>query len=204
MVCGGRFCTNGYLITSGCDSCMLQEFQVCLCLGTDAACLPVPDSIPKSCACLPCCFVYPKVACCPAAGELFPEMENLHEKKKDAKMCSGTCLGPLYAGNTYFITPYTLCADELSTCLCFAQDCAFPCTDSIPMTCNILPCCFVYPKVACCPKLGDGGQRWPGRRQDGTSGAARSTRPLRGVLLPAPLLPGDDEGQPVRHPPGAS
>lgn len=155
MVCGGRFCTNGYLITSGCDSCMLQEFQVCLCLGTDAACLPVPDSIPKSCACLPCCFVYPKVACCPAAGELFPEMENLHEKKKDAKMCSGTCLGPLYAGNTYFITPYTLCADELSTCLCFGNDCAFPCTDSIPMTCNILPCCFVIPKVACCPKLGD-------------------------------------------------
>lgn len=155
MVCGGRFCTNGYLITSGCDSCMLQEFQVCLCLGTDAACLPVPDSIPKSCACLPCCFIYPKVACCPVAGELFPEMENLHEKKKDAKMCGGTCLGPLYAGNTYFITPYTLCADELSTCLCFAQDCAFPCTDSIPMTCNILPCCFVYPKVACCPKLGD-------------------------------------------------
>lgn len=49
-----------------------------------------------------------------------------------------------------------------------------------------------------------GGHRWPGRRQDGTSGAARSTRPLRGVLLPAPLLPGDDEGQPVRDPPGAS
>ena len=30
-----------------------------------------------------------------------------------------------------------------------------PYTDKIPMTCTLLPCCFVYPKDACCPKLGD-------------------------------------------------
>ena len=30
-----------------------------------------------------------------------------------------------------------------------------PYTDKIPMTCTLLPCCFVSPKVACCPKLGD-------------------------------------------------
>ena len=114
-----------------------------------------PESTPKTCACLPCCFIYPKVACCPTPGDLYPEMESLHEKKTDAKLISGMCLGPIYARNSYCFTPCTLCADELSTCLCLAQDCAFPCTDSIPMTCNLLPCCFVYPKVACCPKLGD-------------------------------------------------
>lgn len=72
-------------------------------------------------------------------GEIYPDLE-LSDIKKQAKVCNGSCLGPLYAGNTYFITPYTCCEDQISTCLCLGQDMAFPCTDNVPMTCSLLPC----------------------------------------------------------------
>ena len=65
----------------------------------------------------------------------------------------GCCLGPVLAQNAYCpFVPYTLCADEGSTCLCIGSDCSFPCSDSIPQTCGgqICPGLMFYPKVGCC------------------------------------------------------
>ena len=52
MVCGGKLCSNAYIVSP--EACAYSELQVCLCLASDMACLPVPESIPKTCALLPC------------------------------------------------------------------------------------------------------------------------------------------------------
>ena len=163
-VCAGCFCKNTYCIKP--QGCMMQELGVCLCIGSDAACLPVPDHIPKTCFLLPGLNIYGpegfKVTCCAKTKDIYPDMQ-LSGHKKEGVPISGLCLGSLIATNTYCIKPFTLCADEGSTCLCVGVDCGFPCIDSVPNTvdlgsicpCFPLPGVIISPKCACCPKLVD-------------------------------------------------
>merc|ERR1711970_1070280 len=115
-LCAGCLCANDYCISP--SACAMTDLAVCLCLANDMACLPVPDNIPKACNCLPGCFIYPKMVCCPKVSAMYEgkELEDLGGRKDDFTMVSSCCLGPCVASNCYCIMPYTLCANEESTC----------------------------------------------------------------------------------------
>ena len=158
ILCGGLICRNIYCVPV--KGCAVQEFGVCLCGGSDGACLPVPEDIPKVCGYywLTC---YPKFGCCMTLDKLYAdkpeELAKFLSVKKDKVIVEACCCGPLCAATGYGpFVPDLCCADEGSTCLCFGSDCAFPFVGSIPMTVAIcLPGLVCYPKFGCCMKLGD-------------------------------------------------
>jgi hypothetical protein len=157
VVDGGCLCYTSYCPISG-QGCCQSELQTCLCCGGDCACLPVTDNIPKTCTILPFCVVYPKMGCCMKLVDVIPDNANgaILDKKMNATIYDSVCCGPLCAGNGYCCMPVeSLCADAGTTCLCCADDAACPCVDTNPVVCTLLPWCTVYPKVACCAKVGD-------------------------------------------------
>jgi len=82
-------------------------------------------------------------------------MPPFRSSKKELLLCAGFC-----CQNAYCAKPLACHANELTECCCCAHDCVCISCDSrfdgIPTkTCSCLPCCFVSPKCACCPKLKD-------------------------------------------------
>jgi len=154
MPCNSLFCSNQYCLSP--TTCCAGE-SVCLCYAADQACLPVPEQTPKVCAGwgLVC---YPAFGCCQTVRQVFENddsvLNGLDDIKEKFCIVSGCCLGPVCASNNYCLVPFTCCYGE-SQCLCQASDCAFPCTEKVPMICTCLPCCAVYPEVGCCKSISD-------------------------------------------------
>lgn len=163
-ICAGCCCQNNYCAKP--LACCANEFSECCCCGYDGFCITCDDrfnAIPgKTCSCLPCCFLYPKFACCTTLKELYVDGDGdgkadtaaekiaIYGPKAEYFVCCGCCAG--ICGYSYYcLSPRTCCATELAYCLCCAGDCAFPCVDTVPSyTCGYLGlmCC---PKFGCCP-----------------------------------------------------
>merc|ERR1711904_475156 len=126
--------------------------EVFLCCGGDMGALPVPPQTPKMCAYLG-LACYPKMGCCMKVKDILADdaeaLAGVDNIKEEWMVCSSCCLGPICAENNYCLMPFTCCYGE-SQCLCCADDCAFPCTDKVPMTCGILcPGLIIYPQFGC-------------------------------------------------------
>uniref|UniRef100_A0A6U0TG83 Uncharacterized protein n=1 Tax=Pinguiococcus pyrenoidosus TaxID=172671 RepID=A0A6U0TG83_9STRA len=150
IVCNSCFCENSYLICPP-STCCFSDLQVCLCMGGDCA-FPNHENVPLICTCLPCCTIYPKVACCTTPRQL--EVENIDKlgRKADFMVCDGNCLF-CCASNNYCFSPYTCCADEGSQFLCCGSDCAIPCSDTIPFAFALYGIMCV-PQFGCCVRTG--------------------------------------------------
>ena len=81
------------------------------------------------------------------------EMDFKCCKSLDSASNDGRCCALMQGG--YFCKSPETCVQNVNQCFCLDSRCALPCTDDVPMICTLLPFCSVYPKVACCGKLGD-------------------------------------------------
>ena len=167
LLAGGCLCGNSYLFKCWDPICVLcSGMDVCLCLGTDCTCPSDSNSnVPPICTCIPFCTVYPKIGCCKSvSGDkgLYPKPEEQGKygmKKNWVPFCT-FCFPKLFATNCYFLKCYTCCAMEATYC-CLSSDCAFPCSEDIPMTLGGMfipspigplgiPFLMCYPKCGCC------------------------------------------------------
>ena len=161
-LCSGLLCTNNYLITNV-QGCAATDFEVMLCVGADSAICMLGDDgpvVPQMCTLLPFCVVSPKMACCSNVRTVFEAdeefLKTVNQKKLDAFVAGGCCLGGAVKTNRYCLMPYTLCNNEGSTFCCVGTDCAMPCADSIPMTIGTLGLmCYGTNGIACCPVMGE-------------------------------------------------
>ena len=176
-LCAGALCCNAYCVWPP-ASCATSEFSQCVCFGCDAACLPVPARIPRTCgACWLTAYPRPRkhapirihmmgewfkwwqrLGCYRALGDLQTgggDERQFHKLKADKILVCGCCLGPVAARNCYCTNhPSLLCADEGSSCCCCAADAALPCADRVPRTCGALGL-VCLPTVACCAPLAE-------------------------------------------------
>ena len=156
--CFSLMCCNVSCIMPGAiESCASADLVSVLCIAEDCSCLPVNDSIPKTCTLLPFCVVYPKFGCCMTVADAIEDEAQrspITPKKLDMRIAQGCCIGPAVACNQYLTMPHTCCLNEGSTCLCLGTDFAFPCMDSIPISCGAFGLMLI-PGFACCPRLID-------------------------------------------------
>jgi len=204
VVCTGCFCTNMYFTGFGMEQWCLERTTF-LCLDSSFSGLPKREEDPKTCAiCLPGLVVYPKVACCPMIKDVLEaeELAKVDPAKHEHILCGGCCLGDFMAGMTTChkpsMEPLVICKSEsirFPLC-CLAEDCVFPCDNTVPMTLtgNVtsLPLCFctLYPQVGCCKKVSElyPEQDWtvaPGEssallQNGGTEEVPADTKPLEG------------------------
>jgi len=115
----------------------LTVAQACFCTVTGCSCKwPECWGLGTDGVCL---CIKSNIVCC----KLMDERSN-----EDGKMCLCT------EGGLFLVTPTTCCSQQ-EQCCCLDTRCALPCTEQVPMIFTCLPCCTLYPKVACCAKVKD-------------------------------------------------
>merc|ERR1719331_1114130 len=85
-----------------------------------------------------CCCVKQDLQCCRLMDE---------RKNEEGRLCLCS------EGGCFLVKP-TTCVHFQDQCCCLDSRCALPPNHpDVPCLCTLLPCCSVYPKVACFPKV---------------------------------------------------
>ena len=103
-LCGGLLCANNYIVPI--EGCCFDSLSVCLCCAGDNSCLSKAEGNIGFCTLLPGCVVYPAFVCCMTPNDAgFEGAAQMDERKANAIMCNGCCLGPICQQSCFCIKP---------------------------------------------------------------------------------------------------